>query len=45
MAKKWSELRHKSDSEKVAQAKQQQERTYNRPWWRLLRLWDRLKQR
>lgn len=45
MAKKWSEIQHKSTPEQRAKAQLDIEQEYNRPWWRLVRFWDRARGR
>lgn len=42
MAKKWSEIQHKSTPEQQQQAQADLDKQYNRFYWRLVRLWDRL---
>lgn len=41
--KKWSEIKHKGSADRVAEHKKILEKTYNRPWWKLVRWWDRKK--
>lgn len=48
MAKKWSEIKHKGSHEgdplagfRIRLYKEEMERQMNRPWWRLVRWWDR----
>jgi hypothetical protein len=45
MAKKWSEIQHKSTRQQRAKARLDIEQEYNRPWWRLVRFWDRARGR
>ena len=42
--KRWSEIRAPYvDQARVAEIRRELERLYNRPWWRLVRVWDRLR--
>lgn len=43
-AKKWSEIKHQGiplDEFRIQLLKEDMIKQYNRPWWRLVRWWDR----
>lgn len=42
---KWEDIRHKANPDDVARARKQQEREYNRLYWRIVRFFDRLRSR